>query len=50
MAAYLPEGSVLPEPKKEAPKPEGGEAGGEKKMSKSALKKLAKTKVSLFRQ
>jgi hypothetical protein len=47
MAAYLPDGTPLPEPKAAEEKPSGdGNPDGEKKeLSKSALKKLAKGKV-----
>jgi hypothetical protein len=49
MAAYLPDGTPLPEPKaaEEKPKPSEDENpdGEKKELSKSALKKLAKGKV-----
>jgi hypothetical protein len=45
MAAYLPDGTPLPEPKAEEKPSEDGNPDGEKKMSKSQMKKLAKGKV-----
>jgi hypothetical protein len=49
VAAYLPDGTPLPEPKAAEEKPsEDANPDGEKKMSKSALKKLAKGKVRLI--